>query len=178
MKLTVAKRVVRGVILLAVFAQPTWAFADELTPEAQRDVKLALSLAAAPKVAIAELWLIRKMLPMNRSELGMSLLPTDTGPVVSLDVQGGVIITTFGDDSQPELRGKTIVHIPYIAVDGRFTWLCGYAKPALGSTEAGSEYGVPVGHIKPTIDEKYLPETCLSSFRVPPNQSLQPMGER
>lgn len=90
-----------------------------------RDTEMAWIVSAAARAAIEEVWGNTRSFPANRRETGMSPTPADTrfGPVAALDVTDGHVLVTFGGDTHPALRGKTVVFSPRVTPEQSIKWV-------------------------------------------------------
>ena len=143
--------------ILAAIAIPAY---QDYTIRSQASEGLAL--AAAAKAAIAERYLNTGASPVDRVEAGMTALPTDTAGkyVVSVAVQQGTILVTYGNEANARLAGSVLAIQPYVSPDDSVSWLCGLANPA------GLVGAVPMPPAGPgangttTVQPNYLPSAC------------------
>jgi type IV pilus assembly protein PilA len=142
--------------ILAAIAIPAY---QDYTIRAQ--VSEGMNLAAAAKAAVAESFLNRGTAPANRTQAGMSAVATDTVGkyVTGVEVTGGVIEITYGNDANAAIATKTLELVPFISVDNSISWRCGGAndptpKPMTGiGTYTGGDLNDP-NYLK------YLPSAC------------------
>ncbi|UCG73102.1 MAG: pilin [Chromatiales bacterium] len=139
--------------ILAAIAIPAY---QDYTIRAQ--VSEGMSLAAAAKAAVAETWIVRGAAPANRTEAGMSALGTDTNGkyVTGVDVVGGEVVISFGNDANAAVAGDTVTLTPFATPDNSVAWRCGFGLPP--ATATGGPIGADTGG--GTIAEQYLPSNC------------------
>lgn len=144
--------VVAIIAILAAIALPAY---QDYTIRSQ--AAEGMSLAAAPKTAIAESFVNRGTWPKDRAEAGMSANATDTTGqyVASVDVKAGEIIVTYGGNANANLKGKTLVFTPYATADGGVAWQC--SSDTAGPVPAGSKAAGPTAG---TLPAKYAPAQC------------------
>ena len=121
--------------ILAAIAIPAY---QDYTIRAQ--VTEGMNLAAAAKAAVAEDFLNEGLPPTNRTDAGMSSLPTDTSGkyVTSVDVANGVITVTYnGNETNAQIKTKTLTLTPYESVDLSVAWRCGTAPIPNGTKLLG-----------------------------------------
>jgi type IV pilus assembly protein PilA len=138
--------------ILAAIAIPAY---QDYTIRAQ--VTEGLNLAAAAKAAVAETFINRGTLPVDRPAAGMSPLATDTeGKYVSqVAVTNGTITITYGGPEVNKLvSGNTLSLIPWATVDNSVSWQCGHAAAPQGTHGIGADATVT------TVDNRYLPAAC------------------
>jgi Tfp pilus assembly major pilin PilA len=139
--------------ILAAIAIPAY---QDYTIRAQ--VTEGLNLAAVIKSAVAQSYVARGTLPRDRRAAGLAAAPESTAGkyVTSIDVSGGVITITYGNQANAQLRGKTLVMTPFVTSNRDFGWSCGYARVPPGTRS------VPPDAIRTTttIAPKYLPSAC------------------
>jgi len=144
--------VVAIIAILAAIALPAY---QDYTIRSQ--AAEGLSLAAAPKTAIAESFVNRGAWPADREEAGLSATATDTTGqyVASVEVTDGEIIVTYGGNANTKIAGDTLVFTPYETTDGGVAWQCSSATP--GPVPAGT---VATGPTAGTLEAKYAPAQC------------------
>ena len=145
--------------ILAAIAIPAY---QDYTIRAQ--VSEGLNLAAAAKAAVAETFLNRGSAPANRQVAGMTATDTDTNGkyVSSVNVINGVIVVTYGLESNRSLNTQTLGITPYTTADGSVAWRCGAAPLPSGAGIAvmqGTTY-VPGTLASNTTLNRYLPAAC------------------
>jgi type IV pilus assembly protein PilA len=103
--------------------------------------------------------------PVDRTEAGLTAIPTDTVGhyFVSVGVWNGVITVTYGSEAKPQLAYETLSWTPYESVDGTIVWRCGLAPMPEGTQLMGTasnggaaSYVAPSAGMLPT----YLPSAC------------------
>ncbi|WP_020207948.1 pilin [Gilvimarinus chinensis] len=118
-----------------------------------------MSLASAAKAAVAETYINRAVVPVDRLGAGMSAAATDTSGqyVLSVDVAAGEIVVTFGVNANPEIANTTLILTAYESADGSLAWQCNSASngPVPGGVALG---GPTVG----TLPSRYAPTECRS----------------
>jgi type IV pilus assembly protein PilA len=142
--------------ILAAIAIPAY---QDYTIRAQ--VSEGMNLAAAAKAAVAETFLNRGVAPANRTVAGMSANGTDTNGkyVGAVDVAGGVITITYGNEVNAAINGLTLGLTPYITPDNSVAWRCGGApQPGTGTNTMGNAH--TGGTLNTAATLKYLPSAC------------------
>ncbi|WP_041522486.1 pilin [Gilvimarinus agarilyticus] len=116
-----------------------------------------MSLASAAKSAIAETYINRAVVPLDRAGAGMSAAATDTSGqyVLSVDVVAGEIVVTFGVNANPEIVNNTLVLTAYESADGSLAWQCSSASS--GPLPNGVALGGPT---QGTLPSRYAPTEC------------------
>lgn len=144
--------VVAIIAILAAIALPAY---QDYTIRSQ--AAEGLSLASAPKTAIAETFVNRGTWPADRAGAGMSATATDTTGqfVTQVDVAAGEIIVTYGGNANTKIAGDTLVFTPYETTDGGVAWQCSSTTP--GPVPAGTAAKAPTPG---TLDAKYAPAQC------------------
>ena len=146
--------------ILAAIAIPAY---QDYTIRAQ--VSEGLNLAAGAKAAIAETFLSRGTAPANRVGAGMSQIGangTDTsGKYVSgVDVVAGVIVVTYGNEANANIKTQTLQLGPYTTPDGSVAWRCGGAPQPNGTVAMNGSGTFTGGSLAGTLLVKYLPSSC------------------
>ena len=143
---------VAAVGIVAAIAIPAY---QDYTIRAQ--VAEGLSLAAAPKAAVAEGFLNSGEAPANRTAAGMTADASDSQGrfVQSVDIADGEIVVNYGNASNAQISGMTLVITPYVSSSGSVVWRCGHAAPppgleALGAASLGGT----------TLQQQFLPSAC------------------
>jgi type IV pilus assembly protein PilA len=93
----------------------------------------------------------------------MSANATDTSGkyVVSIDIDDGVLVATFGNDANAVIAGLIVTTTPYETPDLSIVWRCGTAPIPAGAVPLGtSVMGNIANYIPPTVPDRYLPATC------------------
>ncbi|TCV94949.1 type IV pilus assembly protein PilA [Luteibacter rhizovicinus] len=112
-------------------------------------VSEGMNLADGAKTAVAEFYNNKGKYPANNGSAG---LPATAASISGKYVQGvtntsGVIVATFGNESNSKLNGKIIALSPY-DLGGSISWNCKAAST--GAAAAKGTY----------VDEAYLPTSC------------------
>jgi type IV pilus assembly protein PilA len=126
-------------------------------------VSEGLTLAAAAKAPVALAFLNNGEAPVDRVEAGLSPTPTDSSGryVVSINVDDGVLVITYGYDASALIDGMTLTLTPYETADSSVVWRCGTAAPPAGLNEMGTANGGNTAtYIPPTVPTQYLPASC------------------
>ncbi len=145
--------VVAVIGLLTAIALPAY---RDYTVRAQ--VGEALLLATAGKVAVAEHYLNAGGMPSGRTQAGLSANATDTqGQFVSqVDIVGGEIVVTLGNNANSHVLGETVVLTPYAQPsDWSLAWQCNSAS--LGKSPGGTALAGPTAG---TLPAQYAPSQC------------------
>ena len=112
--------------ILAAIAIPAY---QDYTIRAQ--ISEGLALAAPAKVAVSEYYMAEGAFPYSNAEAGIPESGQLSGNfVVSVDVDAGSIIITYGNDAITTIVGKTLSLVPYEQSDGSVVWECGADMPA------------------------------------------------
>jgi len=142
--------------ILAAIAIPAY---QDYTIRAQ--VSEGMNLAAAAKAAVAESFLNRGVGPANRTVAGMSATATDTSGkyVTGVQVTGGTITVTYGNEANSQINAATLEIVPYVTLDRSVAWRCGGAAVPVGTTIMnGAAYSG--GTLAGATFVKYLPSAC------------------
>lgn len=137
--------------ILAAIAIPAY---QDYTIRAQ--VTEGLTLAGDLKASIAE-WYANTGNWADLSDLGISD-PTDKAGkyVTEVDVNGGVITITYGNQANQNVAGDVLSLTPGVNTNLDVVWRCGNANdPSGASMEAAGSTDV---------DNKYLPASCRSGY--------------
>jgi len=142
--------------ILAAIAIPAY---QDYTIRAQ--VSEGMNLAAAAKAAVAESFLNRGVGPANRTVAGMSATATDTSGkyVTGVNVVGGTIIITYGNEANQQINTLTLEIVPYITNDRSVAWRCGDAIVPNGTTIMNNA-AYSGGTLAGANFVKYLPSAC------------------
>jgi type IV pilus assembly protein PilA len=149
--------VIGGIALIGMLAAIAIPAYQDYTLRAQ--VSEGLNLAAATKAAVAETFLNRGAVPVNRTQAGMSPSPTDSHGkyVTSIAIVKGRVDITYGNEANTALAGRVLSITPYIVRDGAngssVVWRCGFAEVPINATQL-TEY------VPGAIEAKYLPSAC------------------
>jgi type IV pilus assembly protein PilA len=143
--------------ILAAIAIPAY---QDYTIRAQ--VTEGMNLAAAAKAAVAEDFLNEGLPPIDRTDAGMSSLPTDTTGkyVTQVAVANGVITVTYGAEANQQIKTKTLTLTPYESKDLSVAWRCGTAGVPNGTVILGTSSKAPTAYVPPTVIDRYLPSAC------------------
>lgn len=143
---------VAAIGIVAAVALPAY---QDYTIRAQ--VSEGLNLAAAPKAAVAETYLLSGEAPADRAAAGMTPDASDSQGlyVQSIDIVDAEIFVSYGNAAHPQISGTTLVLTPLATPDDSVLWVCGRAVAPPGL--------MPIGSISPgatTIQAQYLPSAC------------------
>ena len=145
--------------ILASIAIPAY---QDYTIRAQ--VAEGLNMAAMAKAPVVDAFLSNGQGPVNRAQAGMSVNPADTQGkyVSSIAINNGVVVVTYGNESNAIIQGLTLTMTPYEAVDLSVVWRCGNAPvPAGGLPTTGTIGGGNAAvYIAPTVTNQYMPSGC------------------
>ena len=138
--------------ILAAIAIPAY---QDYTIRAQ--VTEGLTLAGDLKAGIAE-WYANTGSWGDLADLGISGGPTDKAGkyVTQIDVAGGVITVTYGNQSNQNVDGETLSLTPGLNDNLDVVWRCGNANDPSGASmqTAGST----------SVQNKYLPASCRAGY--------------
>lgn len=146
------------VAIIGILASLAIAAYQTYTIRAQ--VAEGLNLVGAAMVPVADVYLQSGRPPVNRTEAGMSIPPSDTsGSYVSgIAVVNGRIDITFGNRAHAEISGSVLSYTPYISGTNAINWRCGYAAAPAGVLMSGG--GVTTTYQPGGIQARYLPTNC------------------
>ncbi len=120
--------------ILAAIAIP--AYQDYVV---RSQVSEGLNLAADAKSLVSMYFSNKGSLPADNTEAGLAAAASIQGNYVSsLQINNGVIVTTYGNDSSTVLNGKTLLLSVITAARNSIAWKC---KPG-------------------TLENRYLPSAC------------------
>ena len=144
--------------ILAAIAIPAY---QDYTIRAQ--VTEGINMGGHAKTPIVDAFLQRGDAPANRLQTGMTANASDTNGkyVQSVDVQNGVVVASFGVDSNAVISGLSLTLTPYQTTDRSVVWRCGNAPAPTGLQPMGTGSGGNVTvYIAPTLPSQYLPSAC------------------
>jgi type IV pilus assembly protein PilA len=139
--------------ILAAIAIPAY---QDYTIRAQ--VSEGMNLAASAKAAVAESYLNRGAWPATRTVAGMTVDADDTQGkyVASVNVTGGGILITFGNEAHASIATETLGMTPYLSVDDSVIWRCGTSI-----VPQGADATKPAATAAATtVESQYLPSAC------------------
>jgi uncharacterized membrane protein YhaH (DUF805 family)/Tfp pilus assembly protein PilE len=141
--------------MLAAIAIPAY---QDYTIRAQ--VSEGLNLAAAPRAAVAAAFERNGVAPPDRLAAGLSADATDSAGqyVAGVDVTGGTILVTYGDNANATIAGKVLAIQPYVLPDKSLVWRCGKARPPGGGAVAMNAAASFAGATD--MDPRHLPSAC------------------
>jgi Tfp pilus assembly major pilin PilA len=144
---------IAAVGILAAIAIPAY---QDYTIRAQ--VTEGLNLASTPKVAVAEGFAVRGSVPRDRRAAGLPPSAGETSGkyVESVNVVGGVIAITYGNEANRIISGQTLTMTPFASPAGDVVWVCGYGRPPAGMRPLARG----AADVGTTIAPKYLPAAC------------------
>lgn len=140
--------------ILAAIAIPAY---QDYTIRAQ--VTEGINMSAAAKAAVSETWMSTGNAPATRLAAGMSAAAIDTNGkyVDSVEVTGGEVIITFGNDANTAITPGTLILTPYNSTDNSVSWSCGNANPP---DDAVGPIGANTNPAGTSILDRYLPANC------------------
>ena len=116
----------------------------------------ALPLADVAKPSIAAMWATSQAFPKSNDEAGLPAADKIVSNYVgALQVQGGAIHLTLGNNVNSTLKGKTLTLRPAVVTDTPIVpvaWVCGYANVPDKMTA--------VGENRTNIPQALLPLRC------------------
>jgi type IV pilus assembly protein PilA len=122
-----------------------------------------INMTAFAKARVADAFMDRGQAPANRVASGLTAPPTDTsGKYVSaLNITNGVLIVTFGHESNAAIQNLTVTMTPYETPELGISWRCGTAPVPQGTVLLGTAGGGTVAnYVAPTVLDRYLPASC------------------
>jgi type IV pilus assembly protein PilA len=144
--------------ILAAIAIPAY---QNYTVRAQ--VAEGLNMLGHAKTRVQESFLNTGEAPADRAKAGLSPTATDSSGkyVKSVDVNNGVLVVTFGNESNAAIVGLTLTMTPYETAGLGVVWRCGAAPAPVGAQLLGtSGGGVTAAYLAPTVPLQYLPASC------------------
>lgn len=149
--------VVAIVGILAAIAIPAY---QNYTVRAQ--VAEGINMSAYVKTRVADAFLNRGSAPADRLAAGLTVAATDTsGKYVSaLDIVNGVLILTFGHESNAAIQSMTLTMTPYETPERGIAWRCGTAAVPPGGVLLGTGSPTVATYTAPTVLDRYLPTAC------------------
>ncbi len=144
--------------ILAAIAIPAY---QDYTIRAQ--VTEGINMGALAKTPITDAFLNRGEAPANRAEAGLTPNPTDTVDkyVASVNINNGVLIITYGNESNAQITGLTFTLTPYETNNLGVVWRCGTAPAPVGLSPMGTSGGGNAAvYTAPTVPPQYLPSSC------------------
>ena len=122
-----------------------------------------INMTAFAKTRIADAFLNDGEAPADRLEAGLTAPATDTSGkyVLSLNVDNGVLIITFGHEANAAISGLTVTMTPYESGELGIVWRCGNAPAPAGLQPLGTSGGSTVAnYTAPTVLNHHLPSSC------------------
>jgi type IV pilus assembly protein PilA len=122
-----------------------------------------MNLAGAAKAPIVTGFLETGEAPVDRASASLSPNATDSSGmyVVSVDVNNGVIVVTYGNAANAAIGGLTVTLTPYETAELGVVWRCGVAPAPLNLSPLGTAAGAnPAIYIASTVPAQYLPPNC------------------
>ena len=144
--------------ILAAIALPAY-----LTYNIRAQVSEGLTLAAHAKTAVTDTFFDRGQAPADRLTAGMTANNTDTQGkyVANVDVNNGVVVVTYGNESAAQIVGDTLTLTPYETTALDVVWRCGTALAPAGTVPMGTSGGGNAAvYIAPTVGNQYMPAAC------------------
>jgi type IV pilus assembly protein PilA len=120
-------------------------------------VSEGLAMASATKASVAEFFADRGTWPATAAALGITSLP-EGKYVTGVNVVGGVITITYGNDANDAIDGQTLSLSPAATTNLDVVWRCGGRALDAGITLATA----PAAPTAPTdtLTGKYRPSSC------------------
>ena len=122
-----------------------------------------ISLAGNAKTPVVDAFLNRGEAPIDRTQAGLTPLPSDTqgNYVNSVAIVNGRVDVTFGNRSSALIAGQTLSLTPYETTGTDVVWRCGNANAPAGLNPMGTAGGGNAAvWAASTVDNRYLPSTC------------------
>lgn len=117
-----------------------------------------LTMASAAKASVSEFYANRGTWPTDNADAGLGSSTDIQGKYVSsINVQGGGITITYGNEANTKIQTQTVGLQPGASRNGDVVWKCGYADDPSGWS--GSDNGTAA---TTNIAAKYLPSSCRS----------------
>ncbi len=141
--------------ILAAIAIPAY---QDYTIRAQ--VSEGLNLAAAPKAAVAEVFIRDGAAPADRESAGLPAAATASGGryTASVEIVRGTLLVTYGGMANAQIAGKTLAMQPYLTPDKKVVWQCGKAARPPGAAPIDS--AAPSAGSATDIAPRFLPSAC------------------
>ncbi len=139
--------------ILAAIAIPAY---QDYTVRSQ--VTEGLNLASDTKAAVAEIYAqTGTFTGIDAGSQGISADTDKSGKYVTgVDVAGGVITITFGNDASDAIDGETLALTPGVNANGDVVWQCGnfeMSNADLTMEAAGTT----------SVEDRYLPSSCRTN---------------
>jgi type IV pilus assembly protein PilA len=122
-------------------------------------VSEGLAMASATKTSVAEFFSDRGAWPANAAALGITTLP-EGKYVTQVDVAGGVITITYGNDANGAILNQTLTLTPQATTNLDVVWLCGDRALGGGVTLSAAVVQPAVPATGGTLTGKYRPSNC------------------
>ena len=140
--------------ILAAIAIP--AYQDYLI---RSQVSEGLTMAAASKASVSEYYANKGSWPANNSDAGLGVASEIQGKYVSsIEVLGGGITVTYGNEVNTTVAGDTVGLTPGASANGDVIWRCGGTSADIPSVWANG--ATSATNASTTIVGKYLPSSC------------------
>ena len=118
-----------------------------------------LAMASAAKASVSEFYAQRGAWPTNNDQAGLSAAANIDGKYVqSIEVNGGTIVVTYGNDVNDTIANQVIALQPGASVGGDVIWRCGEAA-APGEWAANSSATL-ASSTATNLANKYMPSNC------------------
>jgi type IV pilus assembly protein PilA len=107
-------------------------------PAAQ--VRTALDILPVFQDAVARTYFQNGVVPVDRTESGLSQSPADTQTsfISSVAIVNGTVVFRFGNDADASLQNKELAFTPYATADSTVIWKCGNNPIISGVSSLGS----------------------------------------
>jgi type IV pilus assembly protein PilA len=118
-----------------------------------------LAMASAAKASVSEFYAQRGVWPANNDQAGLSDADNIDGKYVSsIEVNGGTIIVTYGNDVNDTIDNTTIALQPGASDGGDVIWRCGEAgEPGEWATNSAAAIA---SSDATDLANKYMPSNC------------------
>jgi type IV pilus assembly protein PilA len=138
--------------ILAAIAIPAY---QDYTVRSQ--VTEGMNLASAVETGAAEFYANTGSFPATLSAAGISAQPAGKY-VLSVDVNGGQVLVTYGNQSNVAVTNSTLAITPYLSANNDIVWICGNHGTAGLSPVPTLMPGAT--QVNTSVADKYLPQTC------------------
>ena len=139
------------VAILATLAIPSWQ--DRIV---RQQIVEATRLADIAKAPVAAAWAGGKGLPADNAAAGLPAPALIVSNLVSsLQVEGGALHLTFGNQASGAIRGRVLTLRPGVVASAPVVpvaWVCGHAAPPAGMSAEGAD--------RTDVRADFLPLNC------------------
>lgn len=148
-----------AIAVLGILAMMTIPAMQEATLKKQ--VKEGLAMADVARKGVEMMYALSGEMPANNEKAGIPAREKIVGNLVrDVNVDGGAITLTFGNNASAVLEGKKLTLLPAVVADEKLVaiaWLCNTLPAPKGMEVKGKN--------ETTIPDKYLPLECRDTTK-------------